>query len=609
MVACCVVLCLAGSAALPGGAEAQSLLTSTASAATTSRYLTFSPCCSWGTTWSFNEFNALGLGIADGLVYLPLAIQDDPSLTKFTPQLASSWSVSGTKLTLHIRGGVHWQDGQMVTARDVYDTIVLEGTDGGAGWGDWTDVVQPNAHEVVVTARKGSNMVLAEDALLPTFVYPASIYGRFVTPKLKADEIAYYSKSFADPAAAAKMPQYTAIGETFRKLAAYHVKTLVGDGPFKLEAINTASAKLVKWSGFYLAANVHVPGIDYLDPTTAAGYYPDLLTGVSDFSNVYMPGPIVKRWEATADAHTALVLSFTFNMEFNDHRYPLNITKVRQALAYAIPRKTIVDAAYGTGRNRGGTLNTLPDGLPGYLDSLYLTKQQLASLDTYPMNLAKASALLHSVGFREKAGKWLEPDGHPFTLQLLVNSATTDIVASFSSASKALDAFGIPTSVDATSGTIQSEDNAKGNFVISAALDGGVNPLDYFDGLLGSGNNFPKLGTYAGDRGLGFGPVESVPGLGKINVSDTIGKQASEIGPGREMDKLVWDWARLVNTQVPYLTYATKLYQFPYSTRHYVDWPPLNAQGTSPLWNIVGQGNFNVGLTLMLEDGYIRPRS
>lgn len=35
----------------------------------------------------------------------------------------------------------------------------------------------------------------------------------------------------------------------------------------------------------------------------------------------------------------------------------------------------------------------------------------------------------------------------------------------------------------------------------------------------------------------------------------------------------------------------------------------MNSQGTSPLWNIPGQGNMTQGLRLMLEHGYIRPKS
>lgn len=73
------------------------------------------------------------------------------------------------------------------------------------------------------------------------------------------------------------------------------------------------------------------------------------------------------------------------------------------------------------------------------------------------------------------------------------------------------------------------------------------------------------------------------------------------------MDRFTWDWARLVNQQVPYLQYGTKGYQFPYSTRHYVDWPPVSSK--SKYWNQLALGNMNQGLALMLESGYIRPRS
>jgi peptide/nickel transport system substrate-binding protein len=117
------------------------------------------------------------------------------------------------------------------------------------------------------------------------------------------------------------------------------------------------------------------------------------------------------------------------------------------------------------------------------------------------------------------------------------------------------------------------------------------------------------VGNYAGDRGLGFGPTETVPGLGSVDVPATIGQESEQVGPGPQMDKLVYDWARLVNQQVPFITYATKVYQFPYSSQNFTDWPPVNSQGTSPLWDILGQGNITQGLTLMLEDGYIRPKS
>jgi peptide/nickel transport system substrate-binding protein len=573
-------------------------------------YLNWAPCCSWGTTWSLNMYNPLNLGITSGLVVLPLAVENDPSLTSFTPQLASSWTVSGNTLTMQVRPGVKWQNGQPVTSKDVYDTIVLDGTNQTAGWLYISSVSAPDSHEVVVTARPGADMTLLEDELLTISVWPASTYGQFVTPALAQDDAAYYAQDYSNPAAAAKMPQYSAMEAVFKKLSAYNVPQLIGDGPFELKAINTAEALLVKWPGFYGASSIHIAGIDYTnDPNQSI--YPLLYSGSADLSSVYMSPAILKKWEATPGSHMALPHGFFYNLAFNSHAYPLNMTAVRQAIAYAIPRSNMVTSPFGGSsvKDRGGVLNHYPDGLPTYLNSAYLTPSELASLNTYPVNDAKAASLLQSAGFRKSGGTWIMPNGKPFTLSFQVNSATTNDVESLESAASALKAFGIGTSVDATEGTVVSQDLSDGDFQLAQDSVGGPDPLLDFNSLLGPTANFETLGAYAGDRGLGFGPSATVPGLGTVNVPATIAQESEQVGPGPQMNKLVYDWARLVNQQLPYLTYATKIYQFPFSSQRFTDWPPMNSQGTSQLWNIMGQGNFNQGLTLMLEDGYIRPKS
>jgi peptide/nickel transport system substrate-binding protein len=593
---------------------------SSGSAAGTAGYLRWAPCCSWGTTWSLNFYNPLALAIGEGLVQLPLAVEDDPSLTSFTPQLASSWSVSGDTLTINLRPGVNWQNGKPVTSTDVLDTIVLDGLGGaggvtaGAGTAGWlyiSGVTAPNARQVVITTRPGTDFALLEDELFVGTILPASQYGQFVASSLEQDEVAYYAEESANPAAANKMPQYAAMQAAYKTLSAYNPPKLLGDGPFELKAINTAEALLVKWPGFYDASSIHIPGIDYLNDQNQS-IYPLLLGNQADFSNVYMSPAILKEWQATAGSHTAIPQGFTFDLLFNSHQYPLNMTAVRQALAYVIPRANMVSSAYGGSSvaDRGGVLNEYPDGLPSYLNSLYMTPGQIASLNTYPVNDAKATSLLESAGFHKSGGKWIMPDGRPFTLSFLVNSATSDIVSSFDTAATALTAFGISSSLDATEGTIQSQDVYDGDFQVSMDLVSGPNPLyNNIDQMLGSLLNFESVGNYAGDRGLGFGPTETVPGLGSVDVPATIGQESEQVGPGPQMDKLVYDWARLVNQQVPFITYATKVYQFPYSSQNFTDWPPVNSQGTSPLWDILGQGNITQGLTLMLEDGYIRPKS
>jgi peptide/nickel transport system substrate-binding protein len=586
----------------------------------TAAYLKWAPCCSWGTTWSLNFYNPLALTIGEGLIQLPLAAEDDPSLTSFTPQLASSWSVSGNTLTINLRPGVNWQNGQPVTSTDVLDTMELNGLGGAggvsaaAGTGGWlyiSGVTAPNSHEVVVTTRPGTDMALLEDELFVGTMLPSSQYGQFVTPSLKQDEVAYYAEASTDPTAANKMPQYAAMQAVYKELSAYNPPKLLGDGPFELKAINTAEALLVKWPGFYDASSIHIPGIDYLNDQNQS-IYPLLLGGQADFSNVYMSPAILKEWQATSGANTAIPHGFTFDLLFNSHQYPLNMTAVRQALAYVIPRANMVSSAYGGSSvaDRGGVENEYPDGLPAYLNSLYMTPSQIASLNTYPVNDAKATSLLESVGFRKSGGKWIMPDGKPFTLSFLVNSATSDIVSSFDTAATALTAFGISSSLDATEGTIVSTDIYDGDFQVSIDLVNGPNPLyNNIDQMLGSIQNFESVGSYAGDRGIGFGPTATVPGLGSVDVPATIDQESEQVGPGPQMDKLVYDWARLVNQQVPFITYATKVYQFPYSSQNFTDWPPVNSQGTSPLWDMLGQANMTQALTVMLEDGYIRPKS
>ena len=569
-----------------------------------------SPCCSWGTSWSYNQYSPINLGIGDGYTFQRLAEEDYPSLTQFTPQLATSWKISGNTFTLHLRTGVNWQNGQPFTSKDVYDTILLDGTNETAFWDDVAGITAPNSSTVVIQLRPGISPVLFEDALFTlTFIFPSSVYGSVITPNLEKDEVAYYQEYATNVSAADKMPQYKAISAVFSKLVALPVSLsqYIGTGPFKLTAINTSVAKMVKWDGFYGASKIYVPSMTYYNNPNQA-IYPQLFSGAADFSNVYMPTPILDRWLHTPGANVALTKAFGFQMEFNDARYPLNITAVRQALAYVIPRTLMVDAAYGTSPYAGATVATPPDGLPGYNNSQYLTPKQVASLNPYNVNPTKATSLLESVGFKKKGGTWYTPKGAKFTLTLYANSATSDIVTSFTSAAKALSAFGIPSSVVAEQGAVLAEQEGKGNFQVAATLNGSVNPLENFQYLLGSGNNYPTLGNYAGARSLGFGPVANVPGLGKVNIPATIDKEYETVGPGPKMNSLTWDWARLVNQQVPYLWYATKVYQFPFSTSHYTDYPPLSSKHTSPIWNIVGE-DMGPGIALAMEDGYIRPKA
>jgi peptide/nickel transport system substrate-binding protein len=599
-----VTACTAGTA---GGGAPNGNTDGGSGGGDSSKFLTFFPCCSWNTTWSFNPYNVNGLGIQNDFVTMRLAIVKSPSLTEFIPQLADKWEVVGGKLNIHLREDAKWQDDTPVTSKDLHDTAILNALRGDGFWNDITGVDIVDDHTVAFTLKKGQPESLAKlDILNAIRPYPSSVYGKLVTDELKQDVIKYYTAQQQDPEKASGMAEFKRMSEAFKDLAAMKVPELIGNGPFQLENITTKEAKLVKWDGFWEADKIKFAGIQYLNGSTQT-VYPQLFSGNVHFSNVYMPPPILKRWKSTPDSNTALPLGFGFTMLFNSNRKPLDSKAVRQALAYAIPRQQISEAAYGTDEAAGGTWKEVSTGISPSLESLYLDPAKIDQLNKYPVDLAKATELLQGEGFTKKGDQWIMPDGKPFTLTFIANAETTDIVTSFNSAAKALTAFGIKSEVNATSGAQQSADQHNGDFQIGSGFVGGNNPLGMYNSVLGPGNNFTKQGNYAGKRGIGFGPNVNVPGLGEVDIASTIDGQVRTIEPGPAMNEQVWNWAQLVNEEVPYIWYATKVYQFPYSTKEFTNWPPMNDKNTSELWDIIS-ADMNGGVSLAIQQGFITPK-
>jgi len=96
--------------------------------------------------------------------------------------------------------------------------------------------------------------------------------------------------------------------------------------------------------------------------------------------------------------------------------------------------------------------------------------------------------------------------------------------------------------------------------------------------------------------------VSSATALRAAGLLTTIDADPHTVAVGPEMDKLVWDWARLVNQQVPYLWYANKVNQFTCSTAHFTDWPPENARQTGLIWDIM-DNDMCGGLVVALGPG------
>src|SRR5579875_2975907 len=143
VVAGCIALLL--SAACSGAGSA--------SGGNSTTFVTDSPG-GWGLTWSYNTFDPHFLGPLYSYAFLPLAIAKPTTIGDDIPELATSWSVDGSTITIHLRQNAKWQDGTAFTSRDVLTTLLLQGTNGNQIWGQVTDVRTPDAHMFVLDLQK-----------------------------------------------------------------------------------------------------------------------------------------------------------------------------------------------------------------------------------------------------------------------------------------------------------------------------------------------------------------------------------------------------------------------------------------------------------------------
>lgn len=586
---------LAGAVLMGFGSPAVASNHSTGEAVLTSSSttaFTYANTDTWGTTWSDNPFSPSFPIIGNDLVFEPLALNLAPSLTRFAPQLATSWTAKGQQLTVKLRSGLKWQDGSPLTSKDVYDSALLYGTESTV-MPDLSNITAPNPSEVVFTVRPGLPVPLAEDTILGMIVVPSSVYGRFVTPGLKQEELRYDAAAAANPTAASKSPAATRLQAAVKRLEDYKPATMVGDGPYQLKSITSLQAKLVKWPQYWGARRVHLPTV-VVTNTTSNAIEAGLVANTLDMAYADLPKAVTQRWLKIPGAHVVKVPAFQVILDVNDAKYPLNLTAVRQAIAYVMPRKTMNET------DPASTDMVHMDGITPATQKLTLTKKQVASLNAYPVDTAKAAKLLESAGFHKRGGQWITPKGTPFKLQFSVYAQQFNVLEEEQVAAKALDRFGIKSSVEGIGSVATWESDIQtGNFELEDWLVGGNDPLQQLAGMIGTSQNFNS----ATQRGIGFGPVLKVPGLGKVNVPQTITKEAASVAPGPKMDRLTYDWARLVNRELPVIPYNMFTSPFEYSTSRFKDWLPTS----SDLWAVGGSNPIGL-MALMFERGYIRPR-
>ncbi len=287
-----------------------------------------------------------------------------------TPLLAESWSFSPDlkTLALNLKKGVKFQDGEPFTSKDVKFSFERYGAK------DSTNKDKPFFASI--------EAIDASDPAKVTLTFKAPSFSALL-------HLGFNTAVIID-----------------EKSAADEANHPIGTGPYKLNSWKKgASLSLDAWDGYRDPAKIAIKHATFKFISDSAAQAAAVLSGdVEDFSRI---DPAVLDQFKTDPRFQVLIGGSEGKtiLSINNRKPPLNDLKVRQAIAYALDRKAIIDgASNGLGAPIGSHMT--PND-PGYID---LTGQ-------YPHDPAKAKALLAEAGVKTPLSLTLTLPPPPYARQ------------------------------------------------------------------------------------------------------------------------------------------------------------------------------------------------
>lgn len=558
-------------------------------------------------THSLNPYNPNWVSFLSNVSFMQLAFAHPFSLTEYYPELARNVAMNGASVIVTLQNKEEWSDGKPLTSQDVMDAFLIDGVEGGNPiWSHLSSVVAPNAHQIVFTMKPGfpTKQLLPDiDSIQPV---PAAIYGSLLPANLQTELLSDYALTAKSPSTAASSPVGKALAALDKKIIAFTPPTFLSDGPYSLVSLNTSEILLRKWDGFWDASQFKIPQLRFIVLGSNNAVYPAMLDGEFDETLVGMPKLIVEQTETHKDLTVFQNGDGTTvkGLFFNTRTYPFSIPGVRQAIAEMINREELVDDVWGVFSHGGGGAQPLayPSPISPTIQAHYLTKAQVASLNPYNYNPGAADKALDGLGFKKTSSGWLMPNGKPFDVSLMAPSGWSGPDLASVYLGTLLNGLGIHTSVTEPEYEEFYSDLTGGNFdmiyfwtsccEITNPLEELTLPLDDY--------NYSS----PSQPGLGIGPVATVPGIGRVNIPETISSEANNMPIGTpQFDQTVYDWVRWFNATLPVYDIGYQTAFSVYDNSRFTDWPPLN----SPIYRTYTNGSQGV-MILAMQLGYIVPR-
>ncbi|MEE8163768.1 MAG: ABC transporter substrate-binding protein [Anaerolineae bacterium] len=366
---------------------------------------------------------------------------------EYIPWLAEGYEYNDdfTAITVNLRDGVEWSDGEPFTPEDVVFTYELLADNPAMTW----------SSEVT----KWVESVEKLDDLTVRF-------------NLTAANPRYHQNREAFPAVGiwggiTILPQH--VWEGLDPMT-YEDSDPIGTGPYTLV---TASESAITWERndnwwgtkvFGVKPAPKIVNFQYVGSPTSVALAlaaneidtPQIgILSLGDFLAVAARNPNVSAWHKDAP-YTWLDPCPRALMAQNDNP-PLDQKEMRWAISYLIDWQSVVDLAYEGATVPAWGIWPAYDGLQPYFDAIQDLREQYPTA-TY--DAAKAEELLTSAGYQKGAdGYWASTAGEKLHLNFLVNAGDPEAMKVTTVVADQLEAGGIEVEVQPLSGSVQ--DNAR----------------------------------------------------------------------------------------------------------------------------------------------------
>lgn len=349
---------------------------------------------------------------------------------EWIPQLAESVEIADKTLTIKLRSGIKWTDGNDVTAKDVVGTIYLQKLNAAQGTVGWDQLETATADDdLTVTVQYSAVFPGVEHGALKVQVLPYARYGEWM------DE----SATLVAAGAIQGSPEQSALAE---KIAAEDFKEAEGGfiscGAYKFDEIGETVITMSVHEDGLFADQVKFATFEIQKGDNAASVQ-FLLASEVDYSTQVL-GATDRQTIAGVDGLKELSTpGFDgIGLMLNQGRFPeFADVNVRKAIQYVFDTESIGEIAKG----EGGYY--LPANFSGLADPHAEGLFDDVELEFYSVDHAKATSLFEGAGWKKESDGWHKPDGSLAEYTIIGVEGWTDFSLSGEQAAAQLTEFGL----------------------------------------------------------------------------------------------------------------------------------------------------------------------